>query len=705
VIDNVLSYVLAGFSAILAAWGYADRSRRGAFWFGAVAAGSAAIAAHYDAFWPMAVFTVISLWGFVGGLSFVDLNWRMRFSTVMTTGALAFLSLWPSLDIMTGGKFPCPKYIEDHVSFRLVAGLDLRGGLRLVYTVDVSEAIRDKRDRYYEDMQVELAKIFGLHSGDSRPTEATYQKLRERATILAPRDDVARIKLDVKDSADAAKIDQRFLDQFRGDLAFSRSSDKKTFEFRMKESVETQIRDRAVGQAKDIVHRRIDELGLREAAVSTRDEDIIVEVPGEDEASFRNIRDIIGQTARLEFKLLDDDTDFFGPIARAETPETPIPDGLKFERETVSVGLDDSGDVKTKANTYVFIKRQEKEQSKETLRRLKEWISSSVESQMPPDREIGYELVYETNPATLKETEAGWRTFFLKSRAEITGDLIRDAAAVPDQSQGSFGQWHVALTFTDQGGRIFERITGESIKKRFAIILDKRVESAPVIQTRIPGGHATITLGSNDPEIQLRDAKKLELVLRSGALPAPITPSNEQHIGPSLGRDAIRLAIQGALAGAGLVLVFMIMYYHRAGLIADLAVAMNLFIQLAVLASFNASMTLPGIAGLALTIGMSVDSNVLINERIRDELRGGKSPRTAVEIGYARALSAIIDGHVTAIISGIVLAQFGTGPIKGFAVTLIVGVIASIFTGVVVTRVMFDFWVRGLDRTAKLNVG
>lgn len=701
-VDNVLSYVLAGFSAILLAWGYADRSRRGPFWFGAVAAGAAAIGAHYDAFWPMTVLAIISLWGFVGGISFIDFNWRMRFSTVMSAGALAFLSLWPSLDVMTGGKFPCPKYIEDHVGFRLVAGLDLRGGLRLVYTVDVSEAIRDKRDRYYEDMQVELAKMFGIHSGDSRPTDAEYAKLRERATVVAPRDDVARIKLEIKDPADATKIDQRFFDQFRGDLAFSRSSDQKTVEFRIKESVESQIRERAVGQAKDIVHRRIDELGLREAAVSTRDEDIIVEVPGEDEASFRNIRDIIGQTARLEFKLLDDDTDFFGPIARAATPETPLPEGLKFERETVSVGLDESADVKTKANTYVFIKRADKEPSKTTLARLKDWVATL---DVPPDREVGYELVYDTDPATLKETEAGWRTFLLKSRAEITGDLIRDAAAVPDQSQGSFGQWHVALTFTDQGGRIFERITSENVKRRFAIILDKRVESAPVIQTRIPGGHATITLGSNDPEIQLRDAKKLELVLRSGALPAPITPSNEQHIGPSLGRDAIRLAIQGALAGSVIVLVFMILYYHRAGLIADLAVAMNLFLQLAVLASFNASMTLPGIAGLALTIGMSVDSNVLINERIRDELRGGKSPRTAVDIGYSRALSAIIDGHVTTIISGIVLAQFGTGPIKGFAVTLIVGVIASIFTGVMVTRVMFDFWVRGLERTAKLDVG
>lgn len=699
--SNILQYVLAGFSALLLAWGYAKRSSRVSFWLGAAFAGCGALAAHYDSFWTMTVFGVMSLWGLLGGLDFADLNWRMRFSVVMTAAGMAFLSLWPSLDVMTNGAIPCPRYVEERVGFRLVAGLDLRGGMRLVYTVDVGEAIRDKRDRYYEDMQVELAKMFGLHSGDARPTEDTYTKLREKVSIVAPRDDSARITIQVKNAADASKIDQRFLDLFRGDLAFSRSGDQRTFEFRIKDSVESQIRERAVGQAKDIVHRRVDELGLREASVSTRDEDIIIEVPGEDEASFRNIRDIIGQTARLEFKLLDDDTDFFGPVSKSASPES-LPEGLRFERESVSVGQDEQGETKAKASTYAFIKRGEKETSKQTLARLKEWAATL---DLPQDRELGYELVYESDPATLKETESGWRTFFLKSRAEITGDLIRDAVAQPDQSQGAMGQWHVALTFTDQGGRIFERITGENIKRRFAIILDKRVESAPVIQTRIPGGHATITLGSNDPEIQLRDAKKLELVLRSGALPAPITPSNEQHIGPSLGRDAIRLAIQGALAGSGLVLAFMVLYYHRAGIIADIAVALNLFLQLAVLASFNASMTLPGIAGLALTIGMSVDSNVLINERIRDELRAGKSPRTAVEIGYARALSAIIDGHVTTIISGIVLAQFGTGPIKGFAVTLIVGVIASIFTGVMVTRVMFDFWVRNLDRTAKLDVG
>jgi preprotein translocase subunit SecD len=261
------------------------------------------------------------------------------------------------------------------------------------------------------------------------------------------------------------------------------------------------------------------------------------------------------------------------------------------------------------------------------------------------------------------------------------------------------------LTFTDAGGTIFERITGENIKRRFAIILDDRVESAPVIQSRIPGGNASITMGSSDPQKQLEDSRKLELVLRSGALPAPITPSNEQHIGPSLGESSIDSSVRAALIGSIAVLAFMVLYYKRAGLFADIAVLFNLFLQLAILATFGATMTLPGIAGLALTIGMSVDANVLINERIRDEIREGKSPRAAVEIGYDRALSAILDGHVTTLISADVMSQFGTGPIKGFAVTLMVGVVVSVFTAVVVTRLLFDLWVRGMDRNAKLDIG
>jgi len=236
-------------------------------------------------------------------------------------------------------------------------------------------------------------------------------------------------------------------------------------------------------------------------------------------------------------------------------------------------------------------------------------------------------------------------------------------------------------------------------------ILDGRISSAPVIQSRIAGGHGQITMGSGDPEAQLKDSKNLELVLRSGALPAPISPSNEQRIGPCLGQDSIKLGIQGALGGIGLVLMFMMVYYQRAGFIADIAVVMNLFLQLAILCSFGASMTLPGIAGLALTVGMAVDSNIIINERIREELGLGKSPRAAVDVGYKRALNAIIDGHVVTVISGLVLAQYGTGPLKGFAVTLMVGIVCNLFTGVIVSRLMVDWWVKNLGRGAQLDLG
>ncbi len=698
--NTILQYVFAGSAALLLILGYFRRTHRAAFWIAATSAACAAGAAHYDAFWPMVSFGVLAACAFLAGLDIVDLSWRMRTGLILGICSIAFLVLWPSLANMSGGKFPCPAYVRDRVSFRLVAGLDLRGGLRLVYTVDVDEAIKDKRDRYYEDMRVQLSKAFGLHSGDERPSEEVYKKLREKVTLEAPRRPANRIVITFKNPADASKIDARFRDEFRGDLGDPKVSGS-TFTFQLRESSETGIRERAVAQAKDIILRRVDELGLREAAVSTRDEDIIVEVPGEDEKSFAMIRDIISQTARLEFKLLDDDTDFFGPIEKTAKPET-LPDGLEFLRESPSVGLDESGDEKRSVIFYAFLKKKAEETSQQTLQRLKEWVSTL---ELPPDREIGYELERRTDPDTLKESEAGWRTYLLKSRAEITGDMIRDAAATPNQDQGSLGGWHVALTFTDQGGRIFERITGDNIKRRFAIILDGRTESAPVIQSRIPGGYASITLGSQDPEVQLRDARKLELVLRSGALPAPISPTNEQRIGPSLGRDSIQLGVQGAIGGGVLVLAFMLLYYRRAGIVANVAVMMNVFLQLAILASFGASMTLPGIAGLALTVGMSVDANVLINERIREEMRIGKSARAAVDVGYSRALSAIIDGHVTTLISGVILAQYGSGPIKGFAVTLIVGVAVSIFTGVVVSRAMFDLWVRSLGRTARLDMG
>ncbi|MFZ5889575.1 MAG: protein translocase subunit SecD [Myxococcota bacterium] len=700
----VLTVVFGALSGLMLVLAAAQRSKRLLHLAAGVLFGSAAAAAWVNGFWPMVLLGLIGAWTAFVATEIIDASWRLRAGLTGSVLALAFLVLWPTLSDASGGKVPCPAYIKEQVSPRLVAGLDLRGGLRLVYTVDVDEAIKDKRDHYYEDMRLELSKLLGLHKGDELPSEETYKKLRDKVDLEAPRHPANGIRLRVKEGTDPAKIDDRFLERFRAELSYVRSADSRSYDFQIRTTVESQIRERAVSQAREIIHRRVDELGLREAAISTRDEDIIIEVPGSDEKSFANIREIISQTARLEFKLLDDDNDFFGQI-RSEVlakPET-LPEGLEFFGESAPVGRNAEGEAMTRQITYAYLKKLPKETIQQTLQRFREWVATLP---VPPDREIGYEVDYRTvDEVTGKQEEAGYRTFLLKSRAEITGDMIRDASATPDQSQSSLGGWHVQLTFTDQGGKAFEVITGANIKRRFAIILDGRVETAPVIQGRIPGGHAQITMGASDPEIQLRDARKLELVLRSGALPAPISPSNEQRIGPTLGRDAIELGVQGAIGGSVLVLIFMLIYYQRAGLIADVAVVLNLFLQLAILAAFGASMTLPGIGGLALTVGMAVDSNVLINERIREEMALGKSARAAVDIGYRRAFSAIVDGHITTVIAGVVLAQYGTGPLKGFAVTLIVGIVCNIFTGVIVTRLFFEAWIRFLGRQGRLDMG
>lgn len=701
-VDRVLTAVLGAFALILLLSGLVSRGRRASSWTGTLAAGAGAFAAYHDAFWPMALLGMIALTCAFASIDVFELGWRLRFSLAASVAGLGLLVLWPTLPALTGGKIPCPAYIRDHVDFRLVAGLDLRGGLRLVYAVDVDTAIKDKRDNYYEDMRREAAKVLGLHQGDDLPSDDVYAKLREKVEIDAPRAQANVIHVRVKEGTDPSKLDDRFLEKFRSELSYTRTQDQKNLEFKIKSSVETSIRERAVSQAKDIIGRRVDELGLREAAVSTRDEDIIVEVPGEDEKAFSTIREIISKTARLEFKLLDDDTDFFGGVMKTVQKET-LPEGLEFRQENVSVGKDADGETRTRTNTFAILNKLPKETSTQTLQRFKEWVATL---QVPNDREVGYQLEHRVvDEVTGKEEESGFRSYFLKSRADITGDMIRDAGASPNQGTGAMGGWVVNLTMTDQGGRIFDRVTGANVKRRFAIILDGRAFSAPVIQSQISGGHCQITLGAGDAETQLREAKQLELVLRSGALPAPISPSNEQRIGASLGSDSIKLAVQGALGGTTLVLLFMLVYYHRAGLIADLAVGLNLFLQLAVLASFGASMTLPGIAGLTLTVGMSVDNNILINERIREEIALGKSMRAAVEVGYKRALAAIVDGHVTTVIAGLVLAQYGTGPLKGFAITLMVGVICNIFTGVVVTRLMFDLWVRWIGRNGQLDMG
>jgi preprotein translocase subunit SecD len=690
-----LKYTFAGLAALFAVLAFARRQRRASWTMAALLAASAAAAAHYDAFWLMAVSALGSVWALWCTTNVVDIGWRVKAGLVSSVALGSFLCLWPTLGGLTRGRLPCPRYVQEHVDFRLIAGLDLRGGLRLVYTVDVEEAIKDKRDRYFDEVRQELARAYGLAPDDKPPTREQLQKLGEKVAVEKVRGDAASIDVAFREPGEVSKLEGKFAAKFGGEMLRQPGAGPGRVRYKIRGDVESGIRERAVNQAKETVNKRVDELGLREASVTVRDEDIIIEVPGEDEKTFQDIREIISRTARLEFKLVDDGSDFFEEFGKGRGAQEQLPSGLSFFAEDAPFGPG-----KTNRVTQARMTRLPNETMKQARDRFKEWLA---QLNPPTDHEIGIGPINEPDENG-QFVEVGWRTYYLFSKTEVTGDQVRDARAEPVQGQAATGGWHVRLEFTEAGASRFEEITGANVQKRFAIILDDAVQSAPRILSKIGGGVATITMGSGDADKQLAEARQLELVLRSGALPAPITPSNEQRIGASLGSDAIRQGIVGALFGSGLVLVFMAFYYHVAGFVADLAVLFNLFLQMAILATFGASMTLPGIAGLALTIGMAVDANVLINERIREELRQGKSPRAAVDLGYDKAFSAILDGHMTTFISGLILAQYGSGPIKGFAITLLVGMVASLFTSVVCTRLAFDWWVRG-RRAKTLSVG
>jgi len=281
--------------------------------------------------------------------------------------------------------------------------------------------------------------------------------------------------------------------------------------------------------------------------------------------------------------------------------------------------------------------------------------------------------------------QRGQVPYLLKNKTLLTGASLETAKV---QISDRFGEPHVSIKFNSQGASDFDRITNENVRKRLAIVLDGVVHSAPVIQERISGGQAQIT-----GNFTMDEARDLAIVLRAGALPAPVNILEERTVGPSLGSDSIRQGIIATLIGSLLVILFMIVYYRLSGLIADTALILNIIIILGVLAGFKATLTLPGIAGIVLVIGMAVDANVLIFERIREELRLGKPARAAIDAGYSKAFVTILDSNVTTLIAALFLFAFGTGPVKGFALTLSIGICASMFTAIFVTRLIFDYFI------------
>lgn len=605
----------------------------------------------------------------------MDKGWYLRLSVVVLLAACSLLVVWPSVDAW----YPAPAWLKEGISSRIAPGLDIKGGLRLTYEVEVDEAISDRRDRLAEDILDRLGVEFGLFKSEERPTSEQLDQVRDKVKVETVGE--RQIRAIFKNAGDAPKLSLEVIRKF-GDLK-EESRDGNTVVMGIRPELVDQLRETAVGQARETIADRIDKLGVRETSVTTRGTDIAIEIPGADEASFARIRDIISRTARLEFKVADDENDFIDSLS-------DLPAGIERQSEVVSAGMQNP----QKVVTFLLAKGDGARQT------LQDFVNAN-RSKIPEGRELllGEYGDFEDGASKRGQT---WRTYLLHARADVSGEDVKEAFTAFDQDNNAP---YVALNFTQKGADKFGELTGRNVKRRMAIVLDDRVESAPVIQTQIGGGRCQITLGgSRNYNETLQDAKDLVVVLRAGALPAPIRPANEQLIGPSLGQDAIKQGGVGALIGIALVVVFMALYYQVAGVVADVSVLLNLLFLFALMALFDATLTLPGVAGIALTVGMAVDANVLINERIREELRTGKSSRAAVDQGFDRAFWSIFDGQITTFIAGVVLFQYGSGPIKGFAVTLMIGIVTSLFTGVFCSRVFFDWLVRGL-RVKSLKVG
>ena len=561
-----------------------------------------------------------------------------------------------------------PDIVKDREK-RIKLGLDLQGGMRVVLEVNTGkllEKLAKNPDEIFRNVLAEAQKE--SERTDESVVDITARKFNERGIRLSRyfgtiRDDDDQILTSLNDNAEDA-----------------------------------------VTRAVEIIRNRVDQYGVSEPSIQRQgSRRIIVELPGvarEEEA-----KKLLQGTALLEFRIVRE-PDFTFPImqkiddvlagkmldsvkvdsVKKETESTPpdtsvasadttAPEGELSEEEFrqqhpfFSIALlDPQG-----RSADAYVKAEDRDKLELMLNR------PDVQKVIPNNVEFKYQARAQKDP----EGNEFFVMYMVNKEPELTGGVITDATANIDPNTSAP---IVTMTMNSEGATEWARITGANVNKRIAIMLDGGIFSAPVVKGKIPGGRSQIE-GMAD----LNEAKLLEIVLKAGALPAPVDIIEERSVGPSLGEDSINRGVLSVFLGYLVVALFMIIYYKRAGVIASAALLFTVLFTLGVLAGFSATLTLPGIAGIILTIGMSVDSNVLIYERIREELATGKTVKASIESGFKRASSAIIDSNLTTFITGIILYQFGTGPVKGFAVTLMIGIAASLFSALVIARLIFDY--------------
>jgi len=586
-------------------------------------------------------------------------GWWTRFSIIVLVTLLSLWFLVPSyysffvLERENRNKLEKLEEVlpwwSPPAKYRLSLGLDLQGGIYMIMRVDTQTALMKRTDR----RSVQISALL-KEKNFSGVTIESVPELRQ-------------IRLRAEEAAKAEAAAKEVLAAFEDfEMALREAG---SFVLQLKGSEATRFESEALEQALLVVRQRIDKWGLAEVDLRKLGTDSIqVSLPGHDNPE--QARDLIGKTAQLEFRLVDDtQPDFFARLFRENPPEPEL--GIELGP---GAGIGET-----------------------LLAKESQSILDYVADKLPEGREVLLEC--EMAPAGAEASASAstscirYSAYLLEKTISMTGDSLTSA----DVGQDERGRVLVSLAFDMQGTRDFAELTTNNKGRRLAIVLDGNVYSAPVLMVAITDGRAQI---SNDRdrrpmEQQYADAKMLALVLKTGAMPAPVSVGEIRQVGASLGDELIQKGSYAVVVGLALVLLFMAVYYKVTGVIANVALVLNGLLILAGLSVFGATLTLPGIAGFVLTLGMAVDANVLINERIREELDKGHAARVAVDNGYDRAFWTIFDTHITSLFAAAILFMTGTGPIRGFATTLIIGMSASMFTAIVVTRLITTYLVHG----------
>ncbi len=562
-------------------------------------------------------------------------NWWGRFLLFAFFTVMSIVYIYPTvggLDL-TKTNFPFKKKIN--------LGLDLQGGLYMVLGVDFNKVFKDVVERQGVSFQ-ERAKVKSI-------PVTKVEMVREGATADDPH---FSIEFDPAQREAVYKLvkdeywNLRLAGENPGKLVYGLSR-----EYRQ------EVRDKTINQSIEVIRNRIDEFGVAEPQITSQGSDrVVVELPGVKDID--RAKDLIGRTAKLEFKIVDD--------------KSMAPAAL----QSLIADIEKAGN----------FKYEESGKFSDYVKKLNEGAHGKI----PEGTEIAFEKTKVQGQA-----ESFRVPFLLTSRADVTGDDLQDATVAFDQETQ---RPNVSFSFNPKGAANFGKLTESNLQKRLAIVLDGIVHSAPVIQSRI-SDRGQITLGQGDRDKLMVEAKDLAIVLRAGALPAQLDFLEQRVVGPSLGQDSIKKSAFASIIGSLAVFVLVSIIYKLSGLIAVLSLLLNVIYVLAILVGLEATLTLPGIAGIALTVGIAVDSNIVIYERIREELRAGKKPSTAIEAGFQKAFRTILDANVTNAAASIVLLFYGTGPVKGFAVTLLVGIVTTLFSAVFVCKLIFDVYLRRLQQT------